>query len=128
MLDQPLATSKMIGEKDGAIGRIRFNNPARHNAVSLEMWQGLAQLMEDYENEPAIRVTVLSGAGGKASVSGADMQETPGKRDSAQGAAPAGPPRPMVGVQWRARYHRPVFPSVAADVLPRFRPRSCILA
>ena len=39
MLDQPL-TSKMLIEKDGAIGRIIFNNPARHNAVSLEMWQG----------------------------------------------------------------------------------------
>ena len=41
MLDQPL-TSKMIAEKDGGIGRIIFNNPARHNAVSLEMWQALA--------------------------------------------------------------------------------------
>ena len=29
MLDQPLATSKMIAEKDGAIGRLIFNNPAR---------------------------------------------------------------------------------------------------
>ena len=38
MLDQPL-TSKMLMEKDGPVGRIIFNNPARHNAVSLEMWQ-----------------------------------------------------------------------------------------
>src|ERR1700676_2587510 len=85
MLDQPLATSKMIGQKDGAIGRIIFNNPARHNAVSLEMWQGLAQLMEDYENDPAIRVIVLSGAGGKAFVSGADISEfeTEGAREGA---------------------------------------------
>jgi enoyl-CoA hydratase/carnithine racemase len=87
MLDQPLATSKMIGEKDGAIGRIIFNNPARHNAVSLDMWQGLAQLMEDYENDPAIRVIVLSGAGGKAFVSGADISEFKEKRDSVEAAA-----------------------------------------
>ena len=35
MLDQPI-TSKMLAEKDGAVGRLIFNNPARHNAVSLE--------------------------------------------------------------------------------------------
>jgi enoyl-CoA hydratase/carnithine racemase len=86
MLDQPLVSSKMIGEKDGAIGRIIFNNPARHNAVSLDMWQALAQIMEDYESDPAIRVIVLSGAGGKAFVSGADISEFKEKRDSVEAA------------------------------------------
>jgi len=86
MLDQPLATSKMIGEKDGAIGRIIFNNPARHNAVSLDMWQAVAQIMEEFENDPTIRVIVLSGAGGKAFVSGADISEFKEKRDSVEAA------------------------------------------
>jgi enoyl-CoA hydratase len=86
MLDQPLATSKMIAEKDGAIGRIIFNNPARHNAVSLDMWQAVGQIMEDFENDPAIRVVVLSGAGGKAFVSGADISEFKEKRDSVEAA------------------------------------------
>jgi enoyl-CoA hydratase len=86
MLDQPLVSSKMIGEKDGAIGRIIFNNPARHNAVSLDMWQAVAQIMEDFENDPAIRVIVLSGAGGKAFVSGADISEFKEKRDSVEAA------------------------------------------
>jgi enoyl-CoA hydratase/carnithine racemase len=86
MLDQPLATSKMIGEKDGAIGRIIFNNPARHNAVSLDMWQAVGQIMEDFESDPAIRVIVLSGAGGKAFVSGADISEFKEKRDSVEAA------------------------------------------
>ena len=86
MLDQPLATSKMIGEKDGAIGRIIFNNPARHNAVSLDMWRAVAQIMEEFENDPTIRVIVLSGAGGKAFVSGADISEFKEKRDSVEAA------------------------------------------
>jgi enoyl-CoA hydratase len=86
MLDQPLATSKMIAEKDGAIGRIIFNNPARHNAVSLDMWQAVGQIMEDFENDPVIRVIVLSGAGGKAFVSGADISEFKEKRASAEAA------------------------------------------
>src|SRR6202521_2307004 len=82
---QPI-TSKMLAEKDGAIGRIIFNNPARHNAVSLDMWQAVAQIMEDYENDDAIRVIVLSGAGGKAVVSGADISEFKEKRDSVEAA------------------------------------------
>jgi enoyl-CoA hydratase len=86
MLDQPL-TSKMLMEKDGATGHIVFNNPARHNAVSLEMWQAVAQIMEDFENDPQIRVIVLSGAGGKAFVSGADISEFKEKRANEQAAA-----------------------------------------
>ena len=72
MLDQPL-TSKMLAEKDGAVGRLIFNNPARHNAVSLDMWQAVAQIMEDFDNDDAVRVIVVTGAGGKAFVSGADI-------------------------------------------------------
>jgi enoyl-CoA hydratase/carnithine racemase len=86
MLDQPI-TSKMLFEKDGAVGRIIFNNPARHNAVSLEMWQGVAQIMEDFEKDDAIRVIVLSGAGGKAFVSGADISEFKEKRANEEAAA-----------------------------------------
>jgi len=86
MLDQPLVSAKMIAEKDGAIGRIIFNNPARHNAVSLDMWQAVAQIMEDYESDDAIRVIVLSGAGGKAFVSGADISEFKEKRASVEAA------------------------------------------
>src|SRR5437667_7298444 len=85
MLDQPI-TSKMLFEKDGAVGRIIFNNPARHNAVSLEMWQALAQIMADYERDDAVRVIVLSGAGGKAFVSGADISEFKERRNSQEAA------------------------------------------
>src|SRR5437763_10742889 len=86
MLDQPF-TSKMLAEKDGAIGRIIFNNPARHNAVSLEMWQAVAQIMEDFEADEAIRVIVLSGAGGKAFVSGAASAGFKGKGAEQEAAA-----------------------------------------
>jgi len=86
MLDQPI-TSKMLAENDGAIGRIIFNNPARHNAVSLEMWQAVAQIMADFEADDAIRVIVLTGAGGKAFVSGADISEFKEKRANEEAAA-----------------------------------------
>src|SRR5277367_4907589 len=86
MLDQPM-TSKMIAEKDGAIGRLIFNNPARHNAVSLEMWEAVAQIMDDFEQDDAIRVIVVSGAGGRAFVSGADISEFKERRASEEAAA-----------------------------------------
>src|SRR5712672_174001 len=86
MLDQPM-TSKMIAEKDGPIGRLIFNNPARHNAVSLDMWQAVTQIMDDFEGDDAIRAIVVSGAGGRAFVSGADISEFKEKRASADAAA-----------------------------------------
>jgi len=86
MLDQPL-TSKMLAEKDGPIGRLIFNNPARHNAVSLEMWQAVARIIEDFDADAAIRVIVVTGAGGKAFVSGADISEFKEKRSNEEAAA-----------------------------------------
>src|SRR5246127_3960455 len=85
MLDQPI-TSKMLAEKEGAVGRIIFNNPARHNAVSLDMWQAVAQIMDDFEKDDQVRVIVVTGAGGKAFVSGADISEFKEKRASQEAA------------------------------------------
>src|SRR5947209_2308788 len=86
MLDQPI-TSKMIAEKEGGIGRLIFNNPARHNAVSLEMWEAVAHIIDDFERDDAIRVIVVSGAGGRAFVSGADISEFKERRASEEAAA-----------------------------------------
>jgi enoyl-CoA hydratase/carnithine racemase len=75
-------TDKMIADKDGAIGWITFNNPERRNAVSMAMWEALADIVDDYAKDPAIRVIVLKGAGDKAFVSGADISEFEEKRSS----------------------------------------------
>jgi len=78
-----LHTDKMIAEKDGHIGWITFNNPARRNAVSLEMWEALGFILTDFEADIEIRTVVLKGAGGKSFVSGADISEFDKKRNSA---------------------------------------------
>ena len=75
-------TDKMIAHKDGAIGWITFNNPERRNAVSMAMWEALGDIVRDYEQDGAIRVIVLKGAGDKAFVSGADISEFEEKRSS----------------------------------------------
>ena len=71
----PLATEKMIADADGAIGWVIFNNPARRNAVSMEMWRAVPEILDRFESDPAIRVIVLRGAGDKAFVSGLDISE-----------------------------------------------------
>ena len=67
------ATDKMIAKKDGRVGYVIFNNPERHNAVSLEMWEATGTILADFAKDDTIRVVVLTGAGGKAFVSGADI-------------------------------------------------------
>ncbi|MGX1350457.1 enoyl-CoA hydratase [Bradyrhizobium elkanii] len=70
-----LATDKMIAQKEGAIGWITFNNPDRHNAVSLSMWQGLYDAVTAFAADSGVRTIVLRGAGEEAFVSGADISE-----------------------------------------------------
>jgi enoyl-CoA hydratase/carnithine racemase len=79
-----LKTEKMLASVQDGIGWMTFNNPARHNAMSLEMWEGIGQIMEHFEADPAVRVVVMEGAGGKAFVSGADISEFDSKRSSAE--------------------------------------------
>ena len=85
-----MATDKMIARKDGAIGWMTFNNPERHNAVSLEMWQAVGDVLDDFERDEAIKVVVLTGAGGKAFVSGADISKFESERASAEAVAAYG--------------------------------------
>jgi len=49
---------------------IRFNNPARHNALSIDMWEGVPPLLDIARDDDRVRLVVFSGAGGKAFVSG----------------------------------------------------------
>jgi enoyl-CoA hydratase len=82
-----LSTDKMTAEKDGGIGWMTFNNPARRNAMSLEMWEGLTEILTDFAADDDIRVIVMKGAGDKAFVSGADISQFEDKRANAEAAA-----------------------------------------
>lgn len=78
----PTLTEKLVARKEGQIGWIIFNNPARHNAVSLEMWQSIPLVLDAFEKDPDVRVVVLRGEGEKAFVSGADISQFKEKRSS----------------------------------------------
>ena len=65
-----MTSNKILCERDGAVGRLIINTPARRNAVSLEMWEAAERVVRDLAEDAAIRVIVVTGAGGKAFVSG----------------------------------------------------------
>ncbi len=69
------ATSRVLAEIDGPIGTLLFNNPARHNALSLDMWEAVPTVLEAFERDPHVRVIVVRGAGEKAFVAGADVSQ-----------------------------------------------------
>jgi enoyl-CoA hydratase/carnithine racemase len=75
-------TDKMLSRKEGGVGTLIFNNPERHNAVSLEMWEAASGILADFVADKAIRVVVLTGAGSKAFVSGADISKFESERSS----------------------------------------------
>ena len=54
---------------------IRFNNVARHNALSVDMWEAVPALLSLSEHDMRVRLVVFSGAGEKAFVSGADISQ-----------------------------------------------------
>lgn len=64
-----------------------FNNPEKHNAVSFEMWEAAERILDDFINNPEVRVIVLTGAGGKAFVSGADISKFESERASEEAVA-----------------------------------------
>jgi enoyl-CoA hydratase/carnithine racemase len=84
-MDDVTKTDKMLARKEGNVGYVIFNNPERHNAVSLEMWARTAEILEGFKNDDDVRVVVLTGAGGKSFVSGADISKFESERSSFEG-------------------------------------------
>ncbi len=69
------AGGKMLSAKDDGVGLITFNQPEKRNAMSVEMWQGLGDILDEFREDSSVRVVVLTGAGTKAFVSGADISQ-----------------------------------------------------
>lgn len=77
-----LPTDKIQAHIEGAAGHLVFNNPERFNAVSLEMWDAVVLALSEFADNDQVRVVILSGAGGKAFVSGADISKFEAERGS----------------------------------------------
>ena len=70
----------MLAAKEGRVGIMTFNNPEKRNAVSYDMWVAAEEILTAFASDPQVRVVVLTGAGGKAFVSGADISKFESER------------------------------------------------
>ena len=82
-----LQTDKMMARKEGGVGWMTFNNPARRNALSIEMQEAIPTILHDFRDDPEVRVVVMAGAGDKAFVSGADISEFEKRRSDPESIA-----------------------------------------
>ncbi|WP_298244047.1 enoyl-CoA hydratase [uncultured Bradyrhizobium sp.] len=102
------ADGKILKHVTDGVGVITFNNPAKRNAMSLEMWEGFGEALTALRDDETVRVVILRGAGGKAFVSGADISqfektrhnaaasEEYARRSAAQRALLADYPKPTI--------------------------------
>jgi enoyl-CoA hydratase/carnithine racemase len=73
---------EILSRKEGRVGYLTFSNPERHNAVSLAMWEQAGDALDAFAGDGGIGVVVLTGAGSKAFVSGADISKFEDERGS----------------------------------------------
>jgi enoyl-CoA hydratase len=91
MLDTPktpteksYADGTILMSASEGVGVVTFNNPAKRNAMSIEMWDGLGSALIELRDDPDIRVVIMTGAGDKAFMSGADISQFEKNRHTAQ--------------------------------------------
>ena len=90
MLDVPaqnqksLADGKVLTSVADGVGIITFNNPDKRNAMSMEMWEGLGTALIELREDDNVRVVILTGAGDKAFMSGADISQFEKNRSDAK--------------------------------------------
>jgi enoyl-CoA hydratase len=106
--DKSYADGKILQSVTEGVGIVTFNNPEKRNAMSLDMWEGLGAALIELRDDPDVRVVILTGAGDKAFMSGADISqfeknrhnaqasEQYGKRSDAQRALLADYPKPTI--------------------------------
>ena len=81
--DKSHADGKILQSVTDGVGVITFNNPAKRNAMSLDMWHGFGRALTELRDDPGVRVVILVGAGDKAFVSGADISQFEKSRHNA---------------------------------------------
>jgi enoyl-CoA hydratase len=65
----------ILYEINDGIGRITFNRPQARNAFTFRMYEQLAEICQQAENDSSVKVLLLTGAGEKAFAAGTDISE-----------------------------------------------------
>jgi enoyl-CoA hydratase/carnithine racemase len=70
-----LNLANVLYETKGAIAYVTVNRPKVLNALNTPTWSDLRRAFEQVRNDAAIRGAILTGAGNKAFIAGADISE-----------------------------------------------------
>src|SRR6516162_1053858 len=70
-----LKLANVLYEKKGAIAYVTVNRPKVLNALNTPTWADLRTAFEDARNDAMVRGVILTGAGNKAFIAGADISE-----------------------------------------------------
>lgn len=68
-------TDLVTVDRDGVIATVTINRPAKLNAMTKPMWQGLGEAISTLSGEDAIRCIIVRGAGEKSFSPGNDIAE-----------------------------------------------------
>jgi enoyl-CoA hydratase/carnithine racemase len=77
-----MSEGRLRVERDGPIGRLVLDNPARRNAISAGMWSAIPRAITAFDADPEIRCIVVRGEGSEAFAAGADISEFEKNRSS----------------------------------------------
>lgn len=81
------AEGKVLAGTVDRVGYLVLNNVDRHNAISLDMWAAATKIVADMASDDSTRVLVVTGAGGKAFASGADISKFEKERSTEEDVA-----------------------------------------
>jgi enoyl-CoA hydratase len=70
-----LSTTHATYDTDGPLATLTFNRPEARNAMTWDMYQALVDACDSADADPAVRVLILRGAGGKAFIAGTDIAQ-----------------------------------------------------
>jgi enoyl-CoA hydratase/carnithine racemase len=75
-MNESSATSNdLLFETRDGIGKVTFNRPQARNAFTFEMYERLAKICQQANDDRSIKVLVFQGAGDKAFASGTDINQ-----------------------------------------------------
>jgi enoyl-CoA hydratase len=70
-----MSSDSLLLEHDGPVATVTFNRPRVRNALNGETLDALRQTMLELKSDDRVRVAILTGAGDKAFIAGADINE-----------------------------------------------------
>jgi enoyl-CoA hydratase/carnithine racemase len=80
-------TVQLLVDVDDGIATITFNRPERHNALSAPIRASLPGVLRSLQDDATVRVVIITGAGDRAFISGADITEFGDQRTSPEARA-----------------------------------------